>query len=1440
MYNGCNNSGLKEKWIAILLSIAIIFTSYAFLLPDSVGKAMVAEAASEVYTKQYSYVGKISDTFYSYGGNLSFHKGYLQYIGNTDIGTVNVKKEPKYFLRSDIAYGVQNGLKPVTKSVTKSIHTYTNGKLTLTELTENDIASAANNNGISNEEAYKKLLYTFYYGWQGPANVYSSKKTYEYASNAYLYTAAVASQFYDYKNSGASTSSGNDKKFFTEYVTNCALYKKVNGITADYRDPFKLYAKDEDGKKYNLESNPAALSTPLNITLRKNSDGTTSYRTKKITLTSAYYETTKSGKQVDTNAYIYFYLPAYCNCVVTHNGKTTTYKNTTAKNGSDPVKVYGGDTFYLTANDYHKIQYSYKFNYKMVHGRVYLLKSKNKAYQTLAQVRYTTSKAVALTLTVSKYARFGLYNLVNDEFKSSVDYTGSYSRKGAVYTVYTNENATVPLKKSNGENVTITMGDSAGKTTGYVQISDSHQEYYYIKQTAAPNGFALDPVIHRVMSQDTGASRTYYESYNGTTGIWPKSYSDPCAVFKITKQQVQPIQNSDGTAVGAFYGLSPLKGTEYNVYAAFDSATGEVSNPVKTVTGDNLVIRLGYDKDKNGAEMERASGKNIGTAIAAVNATEYYIKETKSGHPAWDLDNTVYSIGAAADKTSSGMLQFSEIKAVYTEKTAPAIINAKAKDTNNLYTYNSLYSYPADVLIQTLPASDGKTADALKDTVFTVKYYNYPSAKGDRLQRIWRLKADENGNVRLQDDYRAEDDYGQAFYVDESNAPVIPAGTVTVQMSSVADGYNFDGTAYEIVRNNDNNLSDVNKDESLNIENTVLKQIVLTEADFKLSSSLLRLNIGSTYTLTCELPQENPVTYSSSDISVATVNEQTGEVAAVSQGQAVITCTANDGTSSSCVVFVYPQTITLNQTEVKLNVGKQQQLSYTPSNDIYEAVFTSDNSDVATVDAATGKITAVSVGTATITCTLKTGDDGKTVSTDCTVYVYPSSIELNETSLKLDIGEKYKLEYAPADSICNAVFTSSNTSVAEVDRETGLVTAVSAGEATVTCTLINGVKASCRVYVYPSAITLNKSSLTLGTTEAYTIKYSPASQNYGAVYTSSNTKIAKVDAVTGKVTAVKSGTATITCTLANGVKASCKLTVKSLPSKISYKNSERGLLIGKTATYTPTLPDGTYSLYKTYTSSNTSVATIDKNGTVTAKKRGKTTITCTINANGQKASFTLYVYPSTYKIDAPYINQNKSGLPTGCETVSVVMQLQYYGYSITPAKFADKYLICKSLSFGSDGTIYGADPNSAFIGDPAELGLSFGAYAPVMAKAMNKYLVNAKKKAVVLQNKSLSYLCTKYISQGHPVAIWATSDNMTPSEKTLSWTIDYTDENAKYKKGSKYTWISHEHCLLLVGYDNTYYYFNDPLEKKLTKYKRSVVEARYKEFFSQAIVVVNK
>ncbi|MCH5299204.1 MAG: RICIN domain-containing protein [Ruminococcus sp.] len=108
------------------------------------------------------------------------------------------------------------------------------------------------------------------------------------------------------------------------------------------------------------------------------------------------------------------------------------------------------------------------------------------------------------------------------------------------------------------------------------------------------------------------------------------------------------------------------------------------------------------------------------------------------------------------------------------------------------------------------------------------------------------------------------------------------------------------------------------------------------------------------------------------------------------------------------------------------------------------------------------------------------------------------------------------------------------------------------------------------------------------------------------IYSSSNPEIAKVSSG-GKITGLKKGTTTITVTN-NGASDSFKIKIKNPKLNKSKKTLKKG------KKFTLKITGGVGKAK--FTSSNKKVANVNKNGKITAKKKGKATIT--VKTNGMK------------------------------------------------------------------------------------------------------------------------------------------------------------------------------------------------------------------------------
>lgn len=398
----------------------------------------------------------------------------------------------------------------------------------------------------------------------------------------------------------------------------------------------------------------------------------------------------------------------------------------------------------------------------------------------------------------------------------------------------------------------------------------------------------------------------------------------------------------------------------------------------------------------------------------------------------------------------------------------------------------------------------------------------------------------------------------------------------------------------------------------------------------------LDLKVNETFTLTATVEPSNAsnkkVTWSTSAPTVATVDASTGAVKALAVGTAVITATTEDGEkTATCTVTVTAATTNVPVTGVSLNaktlvVGKGATRALTatvaPPNASNKGVtWRSSATAIATVDTK-GNVKGIKKGTATITAT--TADGNKTAT--CTVTV--TEVTLNSTALTLGFGQsstalKATLSNTKADRLTS--WKTSNATIVRVDARTGKLTAGNkAGTAIITVTTQAGATATCRVTVklMTTKLTMSKTKLELVKGKSATLKVTrtPGNATEKISWSSSNTKVATV--TNGKVKAKKTGTVTITAKAANGVKATCKVTIKKASLKL--KKTKGTVKVGKSLKIQVKSSFPKNDKIKSYKSSNSKVAKVDKKGKVTGKKKGTAKITVTTKS-GAKATFKVTV-----------------------------------------------------------------------------------------------------------------------------------------------------------------------------------------------------------------------
>ena len=294
--------------------------------------------------------------------------------------------------------------------------------------------------------------------------------------------------------------------------------------------------------------------------------------------------------------------------------------------------------------------------------------------------------------------------------------------------------------------------------------------------------------------------------------------------------------------------------------------------------------------------------------------------------------------------------------------------------------------------------------------------------------------------------------------------------------------------------------------------------------------------------------------------------------------------------------------------------------------------WTSSDASVATVDA-TGLVTAVANGTATVTATA--GSASGTVAV--TVMQSVGSVVVSPTEGTMAVGDTLRLTAEAFDAngheVDGAVFTwsSSDTSVVRVD-ESGLLQAVAKGTATVTATA-DSASGTAAVMVMQSvgSVVVSPAESTMAVGDTLRLTAEAFDENGHRVddaaftWSSSDTSVVRVDE-SGLVEAVANGTATVTAT-ADSASGTAVVTVMQSVGSVVVSPPESTMAVGDTLRLTAEafdenghqVDDATFI----WSSNDTSVVTVDEFGLVEAVTEGTAWITAAIGEVEGAAEITV-------------------------------------------------------------------------------------------------------------------------------------------------------------------------------------------------------------------------
>ena len=309
-----------------------------------------------------------------------------------------------------------------------------------------------------------------------------------------------------------------------------------------------------------------------------------------------------------------------------------------------------------------------------------------------------------------------------------------------------------------------------------------------------------------------------------------------------------------------------------------------------------------------------------------------------------------------------------------------------------------------------------------------------------------------------------------------------------------------------------------------------------------------------------------------------------------------------------------------------------------------------------------------------------------------------TGISLDKTGIEMVEGETATLTatVTPSDATNKSItWTSNAPGIAEVN-DNGKVTAIKAGEATITATTKDGGKtATCKIKVIP--LTVPVESVSLDITEAemtegdeLILKATVLPENATTktmTWTSSDDNIAAVDE-SGKVSALKPGKTTIKA-MAGEKSAECTISVIKkviLVQSVTIEPENAEVIEGESLQLKAVImPDDATDTEVEWASSNPSVVTVNSEGLITGVKSGTTKVEVRMKANHDiKGSCNVTVTQNT-ALKGIFLNTTEMTLETGkIGTLTVLYNPEYAANKNVRWNSADP-----SIATVSEGTVTG-------------------------------------------------------------------------------------------------------------------------------------------------------
>ncbi len=264
-----------------------------------------------------------------------------------------------------------------------------------------------------------------------------------------------------------------------------------------------------------------------------------------------------------------------------------------------------------------------------------------------------------------------------------------------------------------------------------------------------------------------------------------------------------------------------------------------------------------------------------------------------------------------------------------------------------------------------------------------------------------------------------------------------------------------------------------------------------------------------------------PYTWRVSDSNLASI-DATGLLTALAPGQ--VTITANDATNVSGTAEATITTVVVTPTSGSLRVNDT--LQFNAAGGVAPYNWSSSDPAVASIDAGTGLLTALAIGTVQVTVTDANG------FSDTTGNIIVSDIAISPNTALLTVGDTQ--QFTATGGSQPYTWSSGNLAVASIDAS-GLLTATGAGTTQVTVTDANGISVSSGdVTVRDIVVDPQTASVLINAS----LQFSATGGATPYTWSVSDTSVAAIDPGNGLLTGVAAGTVIVTATDADGIAGS--------------------------------------------------------------------------------------------------------------------------------------------------------------------------------------------------------------------------------------------------------------------------------------------------------------